>query len=155
MTTDNVLSEATRIHHLVPHLTLEDVEDAILRKLKSVGREYKVRYQLGTPEQRRDASSAFVTTTYDIARVFENDRELYDHFPYDLYVHEEEGEHDPEAVEIFESVLIYALDSRSRRRWRDYASKIARIFDVLSKEGLSSNDVVSRFEGVGGIEKFI
>jgi hypothetical protein len=43
MTTETVVPNATRIQLLVPNLTLDDVEDAILKKLTYLGRAYKSR----------------------------------------------------------------------------------------------------------------
>jgi hypothetical protein len=144
------VSEAARIQLLVPLLTLGDLGSVVLTKLKSVGEAYKWSYQSGTLEQRCDVPSAFVKATYGIARVFATDRPLYNRFDGSIFVREEDEQQDPKAVDIFESVLLYSLDAKSRR-WRDYSSKIARIFELLSNEGLSSDDVVNRLEAVGGI----
>jgi hypothetical protein len=100
---------------------------------------------MGTPEQRQDAISKLIATAYNISRVCEGDIELYERIK-GYSFQREEGQQDPQLAEIFESVLIYSLASKSTR-WRRFASKLARELN-LSKEGLSSDDVVSRLEDV-------
>lgn len=145
MTTENLVPNATRIQLLVPNLTLDDVEDAVLKKLTYLGRAYKSRDQWGTPGERQDAFSKLIATAYNISRICEGDIELYERLK-GYSCQREEGQQDPQLAEIFESVLIYSLASKSTR-WRRFASKLARKVN-LSKEGLSSDDFVSRLEDV-------
>ena len=156
MTIDNVVSEDTGIQLLAGLLAWEDVEEAVLNQLKREGDVYKNSWlhPNAPPALRQVLSARFIKTIYNIARVFKDDLWLYDYFTDRLFACGEEIPEDLKPTEIFESVLTYSLASKSRR-WRDYASKTARILELLSQEGLSANDVVRRLESVGGIEKLI
>jgi hypothetical protein len=146
MNVQNETSDTNRIQRLAALLTLEDVEDVLLKQLKWCAHCYTNNVSDPRIALEQESFSELITMAYNLSRLLEADAEWFESFH--GVIHElDKGAQHPDLAGIFELVLIYLFATKAQL-WQKHAIKLAACFRKISATGLAAENIVRELERV-------
>jgi hypothetical protein len=158
MTNETLISDTARIQRLTQLLPMDEITTAVLSQILELGLNYADynSYNITKYERMYHMTAVFVKICYSFGCILYSDATLLAKFTR-ISFWWDKGTQDTKYSGIMEAVLIYAMNAKRRgegpRRQRKRAAKIGPLLEGFYKENASPDDVISRLEAAGGIDK--